>query len=128
MPDIKVSIKVKKKRGPDGDFNDLAARVEAKAPLIAFRSAEKLAMTARIIAPQPPGHAFWGSDYERTGHLRSTIHRTGTGKEHTVEVGAPYAKFVEYGTRYMSANPFFHQSIALVRPVLKDEVKGWLKK
>jgi len=68
--------------------------------------AESIKETAQRIAPV------------RTGYLRSTIF-TETA-EWTVKVGAsaPYAAYVEFGTRFMQGRRFLSQAVELHRPQL----------
>ena len=41
-----------------------------------------------------------------TGMLRASITSTGGGSEYEIGTNIEYAPFVEYGTRYMAAQPF----------------------
>lgn len=41
-----------------------------------------------------------------TGMLRASITSTGSGSEYEIGTNLEYAPFVEYGTRYMAAQPF----------------------
>ena len=41
-----------------------------------------------------------------TGTLRASITSTGSGSEYEIGTNLEYAPFVEYGTRYMAAQPF----------------------
>lgn len=130
MPSIGVTIKTKRRKGPDGDFNDIAARLVSKAPIIAFKTSQALITMAKATAPQPPRSAWWGSDYVRTGHLRDSISprpiKVGNG-QYNVEVGADYGKFVEHGTRHMPAQPFFRESVRYVRHfVMPGLVRDWI--
>jgi HK97 gp10 family phage protein len=49
----------------------------------------------------------------RTGYLRSTIYYTVTADDMTLELGATaeYAAYVEYGTRFMSAEPYLRPAM-----------------
>jgi len=128
--EIPVKIKTSRKFGPDGNFLDLAARIETNRQVITFRSAQALYTTVKLLAPAPPGSAWWGSDYIRTGHLRDDlIVMLKDGPDYTVQVLGRYPVFVNYGTRKMPANPFFQHSVGHVkREVLPGLVKKWLKK
>jgi HK97 gp10 family phage protein len=55
----------------------------------------------------------------RTGYLRSTIY--GKVKEWVAEIGAEatYALFVEFGTRYMRAQPYLYPAIQEGLPSLE---------
>lgn len=126
--EIPVKIKSSRKYGPDGNFLSLAARIQAKRPVITFRSAQTLYTTVKTIIPQPPGTAYWGSDYVRTGDLKKKVVMLKDGSDYTVEVLGRAAVFVNYGTRHMPAQPFFQQALAHVKKdVLPGLVKTWLK-
>lgn len=52
-----------------------------------------------------------------TGFLRSSIQARKIGPAHwRVTVGAEYGVYVEYGTRFMGAQPYFFPAIAEVSP------------
>lgn len=61
----------------------------------------------------------------RTGRLKSSIRvRRISMMRYRIEATAPYAGFVEYGTRFMNAKPY-------LRPAYRAEVRKlsrWLKK
>ena len=147
MPELNVvvTMKTQRKYGPDGNFNDLANRLAFKAPIIAYRTAQHLGAYARLTAPQPPRQAWWYAGvnpktrkavpwydrYVRTGDLRSSITppiKIGPG-EYDVLVLADYARFVEHGTRFMPAQPFWRESVKHVRHnVMRPMVKDWLRR
>lgn len=79
----------------------LIAAVEANSRTAPMRAAEKIAASAKAYAPVD------------TGYLRSSIRAVSVsaGKEADVVVSAPYAAFVEYGTRYMPAQPFLYPAV-----------------
>jgi len=71
----------------------------------------------------------WASDVKalakqlvpvRTGYLRSTIYAK--IQEWVAEIGAeaPYALFVEFGTRHMQAQPYLYPAIQEHLPQLED--------
>jgi HK97 gp10 family phage protein len=73
--------------------------------------------------------ATWAADIKalaqqlvpvRTGHLRSSIYAK--IQEWVAEIGAEatYALFVEFGTRYMQAQPFFYPAIQEHLPRLEQ--------
>jgi len=72
--------------------------------------AESIKETSQRIAPV------------RTGFLRSTIFTEAT--EWTVKVGAsaPYAAYVEFGTRFMQGRRFLSQTVETHQPQLVDIV------
>lgn len=146
---MKVTIKTQRKHGPDGDFNDLAARLVSRAPIISYRTAQALKTYLEATAPQPPRQAWWyasppnprtkkvvppNEQYVRTGDLsRSIVGPLGFGpsgaREYYVVVNNEYAKFVENGTRYMPPQPFFRDGVRYVRKhVMPGLVKNWLRK
>lgn len=52
-----------------------------------------------------------------TGFLKSSIQARKVGPAHwRVTVGAEYGLFVEYGTRFMGAQPYFYPAVAVVGP------------
>ena len=60
----------------------------------------------------------------RTGYLKSTIYAT--IREWIAEIGAEatYAYFVEFGTRYMKAQPYLYPAIQEYLPVLEMNIVG----
>ena len=57
----------------------------------------------------------------RTGYLRSTIGLTSSPNSFQIYVGADYASFVNFGTRYMKARPFFTGPIEEQSPQMVQE-------
>lgn len=90
----------------------LMARVEATARAAVMKVAGSIAREAQANAPV------------RTGALRDSIEASSvaTGKEAEVQVGAPYGGYVEYGTRYMAAEPFLGPAIDAHRDELPAEI------
>ena len=80
----------------------LIARVEAQSRSAPKKVADKVAATARKIAPV------------RTGNLRSSIGTQSikAGKSAEVVVTADYAAYVEYGTYKMAARPYLAPAFA----------------
>jgi HK97 gp10 family phage protein len=62
-----------------------------------------------------------------TGRLRSSIGTELNGLKAKVSVGANYAKFVEFGTRYQKDQPFFFNTWAWVKPKLIADLKRAIK-
>lgn len=58
-----------------------------------------------------------------TGFLRNSVQSTVTGTTGVVTVGAEYGAYVEYGTRRMSAQPYFHPAIEQFRPIYRGIVE-----
>jgi HK97 gp10 family phage protein len=50
-----------------------------------------------------------------TGYMRSTIGYTMQGSTATIGVGATYAPYIEFGTRFMAARPFFTPAAEMAR-------------
>ena len=60
-----------------------------------------------------------------TGFLRSSIQAQKVGRSHwVVTVGAEYGIYVEYGTRFNRAQPFFFPAIGEVRPAFIDAMRS----
>lgn len=61
-----------------------------------------------------------------TGNLKNnkTIDPGGGGKAGSVHWHAPYAGFVNYGTRRMPARPFIDQAVAQVWPLYVEAMKA----
>lgn len=74
-----------------------------------------------------------GQDFKRnaealvpvdTGHLKSSITTKMLSKTSVKIVSnANYSGYVEYGTRYMRAQPYFRPSMDKVYPTFKEKVK-----
>lgn len=52
-----------------------------------------------------------------TGELRSTARAEHLGKMGRVYIGSDHWEYVEYGTRYMRAQPYMRPAIYRVRPL-----------
>ena len=50
----------------------------------------------------------------RTGRLAGSIRTRSNADGASIDVGAPYGRFVEYGTRYMRARPYLTPASAAV--------------
>jgi len=72
--------------------------------------AESIKETAQRLAPV------------RTGYLRSTIFTEATEWIVRVGVSAPYAAYVEFGTRFMRGRRFLSQAVEAYRPQLVGAV------
>ena len=94
----------------------LAKDTRVKLLKILARNASDAATIARQLVPVD------------TGHLRSTIAVSqSAGGVVRLVVGAYYAHFVEFGTIFMAAQPFFNPALAAVRSSLKKDLKRLLK-
>lgn len=64
-----------------------------------------------------------GKSPVRTGFLRDSIDSERIGPKHwKVQVGASYGVYVEYGTRYMSAQPYFRPAIKVANKIFRQQV------
>ena len=55
----------------------------------------------------------------RTGRLRKSIFHSVSHLVLTIGAKAPYASFVEFGTRFMQAQPYLRPSIKVFSPITK---------
>ncbi len=81
-------------------LRDFPSRVKIAMEEAGEEASKLIATRAKSIAPK------------RTGRLRDSIRPSGL----TIEAGAPYARFVHEGTRYMKPRPFLRDAI--------EELKG----
>lgn len=58
-----------------------------------------------------------------TGFLRASVSSRFDGSRGVVTVGAEYGAYVNYGTRYQGANPFFDRAVDRFRPVYAGIVR-----
>lgn len=86
---------------------DIAAHLEPVLEAALDDAAVRVRSEAQALAP--------GS-----GALRASIEIVAGADPLTTRVvaGAPYAKFVEFGTRHVAARPFLHPALALEKPRL----------
>lgn len=86
-------------------------------PQIAAEMDDKAALVVAKIANDLQAHAQTNSPV-RTGTLRNSIRAIRITALHwKVVVGAHYGLYVEWGTRYMRAQPYLQPAVNLVRPV-----------
>lgn len=98
------------------DFRRLAEEVRKALETAIQENADDLQAVARRNAPV------------RTGFLRDHINVVKQGPLHVdVTSEAPYASFVEFGTRYMAAQPYLMPAIEEVRPRAEDRVRSVLQ-
>ena len=94
-----------------GQTRALKTRFAAGAPNLAYHFAQRVVSYSKASAPV------------RTGNLKNSIKRTRLALgSHKVEVGAFYGIYVNYGTRYMHAQPFWEPSITLATIKLRKEM------
>jgi hypothetical protein len=90
MPEIKVVVH------EDSNVSQLTAELKARVDEVVADTCDGIADEAFIRAPK------------RTGYMASTIDHD----DDTVWVGAHYASYVNYGTRWQAAQPFFSEAVA----------------
>lgn len=84
-------------------------RIKAHMVMAAEAETEKAARTIQAGAMQRAA--------VDTGFLRSSIQAMKVGPAHwRVTVGAEYGIYVEYGTRFMAAQPYFYPAVAEASP------------
>lgn len=106
--DIRVQRSVRSGQGLDR----LVVTFPKSAGALPYRFATRVRRYARAKAPVD------------TGYLRSTIQRERLGERaHRVYVGAHYGIYVNYGTRYQAAQPFWEPAIAQARRDLHRDMK-----
>ena len=112
---MSVVVKSRVKRSGNG-FAQLAANLDARSGMIAYRAAIRIKALARGFSPVD------------TSQLKGSINAVKTGPaKWTVTVGAPYGIYVEYGTRYMAAQPYFKPAIKLAHRQLREELDSVFK-
>lgn len=92
-------------------FNHLphiAGVLTERAALVVAKAAMDIEAHAKIKAPV------------KTGALRASIQAVQVSQLHwRVSVGADYGIYLEYGTRYMAARPYFQPALDAVTPMFK---------
>ena len=98
------------------DFRKIGPNVEARLVNAQYSTAVDLLQTARRYAR------------ERTGEMKRKITVVQTGPlAYSIEARAAHSMFNEYGTRFMSAQPFMRPAVADVLPRAEDRVIAALK-
>lgn len=59
-----------------------------------------------------------------TGNLRNAINASGGGQEWQVDSPAAYSIFVEFGTRFMGAQPYMVPALKHVQPKLRAALRS----
>lgn len=91
----------------------IAASMRTKADLIVTKTALDLEAQWKTRVPVD------------TGTLKNSVQATRVGHAHwRVLVGAHYGIYVNYGTRFMAARPFYEPGIAAVRPQFMAAMKA----
>ncbi|MBH9580882.1 hypothetical protein DOS62_06665 [Staphylococcus felis] len=81
-------------------------------------NAKDYVFTAKKTASEVMNKGYWTGnlwrmiDYEKTGHL-----------EYTVTSNAAYSGFLEFGTRYMEAEPFMWPTYIKIQGTLKKDLE-----
>jgi len=96
-------------------FKRVQVEVAASAPLATRAGAQVLAATMVAKAPK------------RTGKLASSIRVTQQGDTAFVGADVPYARFVEFGTTFMAAQPFEEEAADETATAIGAAVAGVLK-
>jgi HK97 gp10 family phage protein len=102
----------------------------AQAPEAIRRAVKKSLKQAATLVKQ---EAIWNCPV-KTGYLRSTIFYSVNGDEFGFTVGAkaPYGVYLEYGTRYMRAQPFirpaFISVMTNIRSATSKEIENEVSK
>lgn len=104
--------------------NDIIVSLPRKSTMLARGTANQIVNVATARAPVG-NIAYVDEDGNRhPGYLRSSITKVSVGlRRWRIEVGAHYGVYVEYGTRYMRAQPYFRPGVQAGRKVLKQGVK-----
>lgn len=94
-------------------FPEIARALQPKAMAIVARTALAIEGGAKSRAPVD------------TGTLRNSIQSSPSGTSSwVVTVGADYGIYVEYGTRFMAAQPYFTPAIDAERPRFQYEMRA----
>lgn len=89
----------------------IIAHMRGASSMALYRFAEAVRVGARARAPVD------------TGHLKGSITREKTGdNEHTIKVGARYGIYVEWGTRYMRAQPYLRPAVKAAQQTFYAEL------
>jgi HK97 gp10 family phage protein len=93
-----------------GGTRNLAAKVEINAQQLAANYAKNVVQFAEVKAPV------------RTGRLKKSIgSQEITPTSYAMYVGAYYGVYVNYGTRYMHAQPFWEPALAEAKAIYDRE-------
>lgn len=107
MARIRVSVE----RDRNG-FDALARRVDTNSGHAARTWSANVKNLAKMKAPV------------RTGYLRDSITSERLGPKHwKVKVGAHYGIYVEYGTRYMAAQPYFRPAVREANRMFRQQMR-----
>ena len=85
-------------------FPEIGSALESRVEMVVKKSTLDVEANAKAFVPVD------------TGFLKNAIGSEVIGTSGVVNVGAEYAIFVEYGTRFMSAQPYLNPAVEAVRP------------
>lgn len=113
-----LEAKLKVKREGDG-LKKMPVLLEATSARLSQRAAQALVRVAKKNAPVGSDTYTDSDGHEHPGWLRDSIHATRISEGHwVVSIDAEYAVYLEYGTRYMRARPFWRRSIRETKEVV----------
>ena len=125
MAAAKVRTRVTKSHGTNGGILGLQARVKGYPPRASQRLAQAMVRNCREMAPYGWQWGEYTDDHghDHPGWLKQSIkaERQSVGVWE-VKCYALYGIYVEYGTRHMAAQPFFHPGIQRAKREFKDKV------
>lgn len=112
-------------------FQQLADALEEASSQIVRKTAFDIQADAANLAPVDTGFlrnsiyvATWdASTYGHGGitpELLDEVETPGSEQEAIVAVGAEYGIYIEFGTRFMPADPYFFQAVDFARPYFED--------
>lgn len=90
----------------------MIVKIETETARRTHNFAKSLKKYARMYAPVGDRAYIDGLGNSHPGYLRESIDMLKTPTGWSVVVMADYGIYVNYGTRYSAANPFWHQAIA----------------
>ena len=97
-------------------------RGESEVKKAIFNNGEKLTNKAIEWAPKPGGSRYGANPYAQ-GPLHQNITHTNTGLNSEIIASVPYSGFVNFGTRYMVAQPFMTDAFNWVVKLLEQDIK-----
>jgi len=117
VPAVRISIKTKRE---DPGFIRVRNRIETNSATAAYNFARRTVKYARIYAPVDTGYMKSQIKWQKLDVGKFIVYVDGSL---ATEDGAFYAIYVEYGTRYMAAQPFFEPAIQQAKREFKSDMK-----
>lgn len=105
----------------DPGFVELRSKIESNGARASYNFARRATSYARRLVPVDTGYLLSQIEWERISKGVFEVRVNGSVQ---AETGAYYAIYVEFGTRYMRAQPFFRPAIALARREFIEEMKA----